>query len=151
MYDFELSNHGNLPPTTPFLLYGITLYAQSNHIHLAGGRPVMSLSSTRLHATLPDSLDLPNARYFFRLPLHIFWLGDTVGDLGWGPRTRHLVYPAVPLGWKVRSYRNGSCCKQGDYKRRVYVYRAGRAGTHTAIHGNLQTHGSMVRTADRAR
>ena len=61
--------------------YG-TYTRQPNRIHLAGGRPVMSLSTTRLHATLPDSLDLPHARYFFRLPLHIFWLGDTVGDLG---------------------------------------------------------------------
>ena len=37
--------------------------------------------------TLPDSLD---ARTAFRLPLHL-WLGMCIGDLGWGPRTRHLV------------------------------------------------------------
>ena len=65
-----------------------------------------------------------------------FWLGDIVGDLGWGPRTRHLVYPVVPLGWKVRSYRNGSCCKQGDYRRQVYTY-TGQEGRAHNIHGNL--------------
>ena len=65
---FELLNH---QPTSsePFLLYGIsTLYAQSNHIHLAGGRPVISLS----FPALPNSLDLPARHFVF---LYIF---------GWG-------------------------------------------------------------------
>ena len=70
--------------------------------------------------TLPDSLDACTA---FRLPLHL-WLGMCTGDLGWGPRTRHLVLyyisPAAFLGWK-------SCCKQENRRRRVYMY-TGRKG-----------------------
>ena len=57
-------------------------------------------------------------RAAFRLPLHL-WLGMYTGDLGWGPRTRHLVFtthPAVLLGWKL-------CCKQEDH-RRIYTHRA---------------------------
>ena len=86
------------------ILYS-TYTRQLNRIHLASGRLVISLLITYLYATLPDSLDLLYVWYFFRLLLHIFWLGDTVRNLGWGPKIRHLVYPTIPLWWKVRLYR----------------------------------------------
>ena len=102
----------------PFLPYGVQLQYTAPTRHgnrtnrIRPGKPVMSLS----FPTLPDSLD---ARTAFRLPLHL-WLGMCIGDLGWGPRTRHLVLyytrPAVPLGWK-------SCCKQADRKQGVYTDR----------------------------
>ena len=73
-------------------------------------RSVMSLS----FPILPDSLDIPARHLVF---LYIFG-GMYIGDLGWGPRTRHLVlyytHPAVPLGWK-------SCCKQED-RRRIHIH-----------------------------
>ena len=85
---------------------------------------------------IPHSTRQPGyTRAAFRLPLHL-WLGMYIGDLGWGPRTRHLVIyytrPAVPLGWK-------SCCKQ-EVRRRIHTHIQGiqmgaRAGTQdlTAI------------------
>jgi len=61
---------------SPFFLCGINIiYCTAftrNYIHLAGGRPVMSLLTTYLYTTLPNSLDLLHTRYFFYLPLYIF-------------------------------------------------------------------------------
>jgi hypothetical protein len=86
---------------------------------------------------------LGNARTAFRLPLHL-WLGMCIGDLGWGPRTRHLVLyyisPAAPLGWK-------SCCKQENRKRRVYTYtgRKGQVYRMIAESANARKHGTNGR------
>src|SRR6266576_4823060 len=88
--------------------------------------------------TLPDSLD---ARTAFRLPLHLW---PVIGDLGWGPRTRHLVLyytsPAAPLGWK-------SCCKQENRRRRVYRYigRKGQAYRMITESTNARKHGTKGR------
>ena len=51
---------------------------------------------------IPHSTRQPrHTRAAFRLPLYL-WLGIYIGDLGWGPRTRHLVIyytrSAIPLG-----------------------------------------------------
>ena len=47
------------------------------------GKSMMSLS----FPILPEQ---PGLTVVFRLPLHL-WLGMCIRDLGWGPRTRHLV------------------------------------------------------------
>jgi len=70
-----------------------------------------------------------------------------IGDLGWGPRARHLVLtrPAVPLGGNQAVSRRTTG---------VYTYRAikgARAGTQYQFYGFLNSNGSMVRAADRAR
>ena len=78
---------------------------------------MMSLSSTRLYATLPYQAH-----------------GISFVFLGWGPRMRHPVYPAVPLGWEVRIGMDHAASRgtTGDVYARIY----GRKGRHI-IYGNL--------------
>ena len=104
----------------PFLLYGVQL-------QYTAPTPIWRLNEPYTpqevynEPLIPHSTRQPGYTCAaFRLPLHLR-LGMCIGDLGWGPRTRHLVLyytrPAVPLGWK-------SCCKQED-RRRIHTH------THT--------------------
>ena len=107
----------------------------------------MSLSTTRL-TTLPDSLDLPNARYFIVSP-YILWLGKNRGPrLGPQDKTPSLSRCSI----RVEGYIGlDSCCKQEDHRRCVYMYTRQEGQAYTQSHGNLQKRGSMVRAVDRAR
>ena len=82
-----------------------------------------------LFPTLPEQ---PGLTAVFHLPLHL-WLGMCIGDLGWGPRTRHLVlfqFKFVPLFlW------GGNHAASRKTTSKVYThtgYRARRAGIYNS-------------------
>ncbi|OCK98032.1 uncharacterized protein K441DRAFT_654939 [Cenococcum geophilum 1.58] len=94
---------------------------------------------------LPDSLDLPRG-----IPSSSTSLaGMCIGDLGWGPRKRHLVLtrPAVPLGRNHAASRRtiGVCM----HVYRVFEWEQGQDYINSTVITNST--GSMVRMADRAR
>ena len=95
---------------------------------------------------LPDSLDIPARHLVF---LYIFG-GMYIGDLGWGPRTRHQFYTTlVPLflwgGNHAASRRTIGVC---TYVYGVFEWERGQAHK---IKRQFNLSGNIVRTADRAR
>jgi hypothetical protein len=80
--------------TPSFLPYGVRLYytATERTVYAPGSydEPLIS------HPTQQPGL----TRAVFRLPLHL-WLGVCIGDLGWGPRKRHLVLYSSRCSFRV--------------------------------------------------
>ena len=102
--------------TTPsFLPYGVRLYYTAP-IHTA--RQLNEPYTPREvydEPLIPHPTQRPGlTRAVFRLPLHL-WLGVCIGDLGWGPRKRHLVlylsrcsFRGGPQAYTHIGYLNGS-------------------------------------------
>ena len=96
---------------------------------------------------IPHSTRQPgHTRAAFRLPLHL-WLGMYIGDLGWGPRTRHLVFTTLASRF---SFGVEIMLQAGGLQAYTHIHRAfkwGQGQAHKTLwqsHSNLQSSGSMV-------
>ena len=147
--------------SNPFLLYGITmLYAQSTytlweacdepfipHFTQTAWTYLMVLSSSTTVSDMIRSFRKGIVNLNTKLKTLIGCKKWEIGDLSWGPKTRHLVFVLL-FFWGGN---HAASRRPAGVYTHIGQLREQRAGKQRhQFYGFLNSNGSMVHTADRA-